>query len=69
MNATVTWNEIDGIGTLIARNEAGDRIATAAWDEPISASTDSDAVANALFGDRNIVSVDHDGEFVHVVAE
>jgi hypothetical protein len=58
---TVTWDD----GELVARNH-GDIIRRESWAEPISAKSDSHAIANAILGDKLIMAVDHDGEFVHV---
>jgi hypothetical protein len=61
---TVTWDD----GELVASNH-GDVIRREPWAEPITAQSDSHAIANAILGDKLIVGVDHDGEFVHVHAD
>lgn len=61
ISGTITWNEINGIGTLTCDWEDGTK-ETVGHDEPINAGTDSHSIA-AMFG---CDECDHDGEFVHV---
>lgn len=70
----VTWDEIDGIGRLIAHcyeDETLDETLTSSvvrWDEPITPASDSHAIANAVvrINGAEIVTVNHDGKFVFV---
>jgi hypothetical protein len=67
---TVTWEEIDGVGRLIARCDEEPTLSSSVvrWDEPISARSYSGDIANAVtsINGAEIAAVDHDGEVVHV---
>lgn len=63
---TIAWEEVQGRGRLVARNDANEVIRQESCDQPIVADSDSQAIAERLFGDVLIVSVDHDQESVHV---
>ena len=57
---TITWQETDGRGELIASNEDGSVWGRVPCDEPITAATDSHAVAAAL----GLDAIDHDADTV-----
>jgi hypothetical protein len=67
---TVTWEEIDGVGRLIARCDEDSTLSSSVvrWDEPISARSYAGDIAHAVtrINGSEVASVDHDGEFVHV---
>jgi hypothetical protein len=69
----VTWEETDNGGRLIARCDENPTLNsnTVKWDEPITASSDAHAIAHAVTSltGVEIVSVDHDREYVHVTVD
>ena len=68
---TIVWqqNRKTGESEHVALDELGNIVARGLGD-PISSSSDSWLIAEALFGDdRKILSVDHDRENVHVRVE
>jgi hypothetical protein len=66
----VNWEEIDGVGRLIAKCDEEPTLSSSVvrWDEPISAKSYSGDIANAVtrINGAEIAAVDHDGESVHV---
>jgi len=67
MTATITYSAADE--KLIARDESGKIIATVDHDQPITASSDSHEIAHMVFEAGEILSVEHDGGFVHVTLD
>lgn len=67
MTATITYSAADE--KLIARDESGKIIATVDHDRPITASTDSHDIARMVFDADEIISVEHDGGYVHVTLD
>ena len=63
---TIIWDEIGGRGSLIALDSTGSEQLLVEHSEPISASSDSLAIADLVDFPGAIVSVDHDGEYIHV---
>lgn len=70
---TVTWSEVNGEGRLVARCDDDHTLSSnvVRWSEPINASSDSLAIAEAIaeINGARIVSVDHDNEYVHITVE
>jgi len=66
---TVTWDE----GKLIAKCDEDHTLDSSVvdWEDPITGSTDSWAVAHAVteINGADILAVDHDGKFVHVTVD
>ena len=66
---TVTWED----GKLVAKCDEDHTLDSSVveWDEPITASTDSWAVAHAIaeINHAEILAVDHDGEYIHVTVD
>jgi hypothetical protein len=60
---TITWDEINGVGTLTLVWDSGGEHETIKHDQPINASTDSDDIA-ALFCDADVI--DHDRDYIHI---
>lgn len=65
MNGTITWNEINGIGTLTLVWDSGER-KTIKHDQPINAGTDSGAIARLFCGWTAFDMVEHDQDSIHV---
>lgn len=67
---TVTWSEESGEGRLIARCDEDHTLSSnvVRWDNPINSASDSWEIAYAVteINGSEIISVDHDGEYVHV---
>ena len=64
---TITWEpELGGRSALVACDDCGDARLIIEHDEPITASTDSHGIANLFDWDTAILSVEHDGEYIHV---
>jgi len=64
MTATITFSTAQQ--QLVARDENGKVLAAIDHDSPITAGTDSHDIARMVFDADEILSVDHDGEFIHV---
>lgn len=65
---SVQWIETKGKGELIVRHSVGEIVGRVAHEEPISASTNSWAVASKVATELGMTGpawVDHDGEFIH----
>lgn len=66
----VTWSEDSGEGRLIARCNEDHTLSSAVveWPEPITAASDSHAIANAVteINGAEIVAVEHDKDVVLV---
>jgi hypothetical protein len=66
---TVTWED----GKLVARCDEDHTLDSSVveWDEPITASTDSWAVAHAVteINHAEILAVDHDGKYIHITVD
>ena len=69
---TVTWDDDQG-GRLIARCAEDHTLGsnTVRWPDPITAKSDGQAIAVAVteINGAKIISVDHDGEYVHVIVD
>ncbi len=70
----VMWEALDeGGGRLIAKCAEDTTLSsnTVLWPEPITAQTDSWAVAEAVteINFAEIVAVDHDNEYIHVTVD
>lgn len=70
---TVTWSEISGEGRLIARCDENPTYASnvVRWENPIDASTDSWAIANAVtsINGAEILAVDHERDTVLITVD
>lgn len=66
----VNWEEIDGVGRLIAKCDEEPTLSSSVvrWDEPISSSSYSGDIANAVtrINGAEIASVEHKGKCVTV---
>lgn len=66
-NLTITWTpDLGGRPALVASDDCGDDQYIVEHEEPINAGTDSHAIVGLFAFAADVVSVDHDGEYIHV---